>query len=331
MRRALSGFLLLLSCARAPEPRASEPAPAALPRPTPRAPVEAPVASVAPASPPEETLGVADRGVYSDLDGRLQLPLPSAAALVGLVDERHALLVVYADGWPEKVYPLGGPSVLETRGVKLALRAGDHAELAPRALSVEKLPAGKVAPPGDHDQDGIPDPLDVLIGAHKALLDAADYSDAYFTLKYPNGDPPRNRGACVDVIVRAVRNAGIDLQAAIIEDERANAGLYGVKRPDPNIDHRRVRNAIVYFKRHWSPQSLELDDRSDPLRTGDVVFLDTFASRPGPDHVGVVTQAKGASGHRLVVNLWTFGYKTQAMDLLGSVPVTHRFRFPSKG
>jgi uncharacterized protein YijF (DUF1287 family) len=192
------------------------------------------------------------------------------------------------------------------------------------------LAAGEVAPPGDEDRDGIPDPLDILIGAHKAALDAASYDDAYFSIGFPNGDPPRDRGACVDVIVRAVRNAGVDIQSGVIEDERAAPNVYGVTRPDPNIDHRRVRNVIIYFKRHWIEKSARVDDPDDPLRPGDVVFLDTFANKPGPEHVGIVTQTKGDSGYPTLINLWTFGYKTQAMDLLGSVPVTHRFRFPSR-
>jgi len=91
-----------------------------------------------------------------------------------------------------------------------------------------------------------------------------------------------------------------------------------------------VRNAIVYFGRHWDQRSSALSDVEDPLRPGDVVFLDTFPNRPGPDHVGILAQATGKSGHPLVINLWTFGYETQAMDLLEFVPVTHRFRFPSR-
>ncbi len=329
MQRQVAWGLVLLGCARAPEapPREpAEPAPLAAVAPT-----LTPALRAEPPAPAEASLGVADRGVYSDLDAELQLPAPRAdVELTGLIDERRGLLVVYAEGWPHKVYPLGGGAVLERGGERVSLRPGDRSELGSRRIALRRLGSGEVAPPGDHDQDGIPDPLDVLIGAHKTVLDAADYDDAYFTLKYPNGDPPRKRGACVDVIVRAVRNAGVDLQSAVIEDERANPALYGVTRPDPSIDHRRVRNAIVFFKRHWDTRALALDDPRDPLRPGDVVFLDTFANRPGPDHVGVVTQTKGRSGHPLLINLWTFGYKTQPMDLLGSVPATHRFRFPSK-
>lgn len=280
---------------------------------------------------PEPALGVEDRGVFPDLDARVQLPAPPAGkVLSAIVDERHQLLVVYVDAWPYKVYPLGGEAELTVGKFSLAMRAGDRAELVGAELGLRRLGSSEAAPPGDFDGDGIPDPLDVLIGAHKTVLDGAEYDDGYFSLKYPNGDPPRSRGACVDVIVRAVRNAGVDLQAGVISDERAVPELYGVKHPDPSIDHRRVKNAITYFKRHWVPHSRELADVNDPIRPGDVVFLDTFPSRPGPDHVGIVSQESGSSGYPLVINLWTFGYKTQAMDLLESVPVTHRFRFPSR-
>jgi uncharacterized protein YijF (DUF1287 family) len=318
-RWALVTVLALTAACSRSEPPA---APRALAR------IEKP-AQPPPASAPAETsLGVHDRGIYPDLDALLELPPPDARQKLGaVIDPRHALLVVYADDWPVKVYPLGGSAELTVSSEKLALRPGDRAELAPRLSGVlaRRLGNGEVAPPGDADDDGIPDPLDVLLGAHKAVLGGASYDDAYFSLSYPMGDPPRDKGACVDVIVRAVRNAGVDLQAGVIEDERRA----GASHVDPNIDHRRVKNAIGYFERHWNAHSTAVDDSNDPLRPGDVVFLDTFANRPGPDHVGIVSERTGRSGHPLVINLWTFGYKTQAMDLLGFVPVTHRFRFPS--
>jgi uncharacterized protein YijF (DUF1287 family) len=280
-----------------------------------------------PASSPAETaLGVVDRGVYGDLDARVQLALPSETKpLTGIVDTRHSLLVVYADGWPLKVYPLGNGATLEAR-----LRPGDRTELAGRVSQSRELRAGEAPPPGDHDGDGIPDPLDVLIGARKTVLDGASYSDAYFTLGYPNGDPPRDKGACVDVVIRAARNAGIDIQSALFEDARSAPSVYGLQKPDRNIDHRRVRSAIVYFQRHWEPHDKRFDDPNDPVRPGDVIFLDTFENKPGPDHVGVASETRGESGHPTLINLWTFGYTTREMDLLGSWPVTHRFRFPSK-
>ncbi len=283
---------------------------------------------IPPGAPPEPRLGVRDKGVYSDLDDRVQLGLPKGESkLDALVDPAHSLLVVYSNGWPSKVYPLGlgSDEALEKR-----LRPGDSAELSGRIGNLRTLAKGEVAPPGDRDGDGIPDPLDLLIGAQKTVLAGASYDDGYFVLGYPNGDPPRDKGACVDVVVRAARNAGIDIQSALFEDARAQPSAYGVARPDPNIDHRRVRSAIVYFRRHWDAKSADIDDDKDPIRPGDVIFLDTFPNRPGPDHVGIATNIQGKSGHPLLINLWTFGYKTQPMDLLGSIPATDRFRFPTR-
>jgi uncharacterized protein YijF (DUF1287 family) len=134
----------------------------------------------------------------------------------------------------------------------------------------------------------------------------------------------------VDVIVRAVRNAGLDLQSEVFTDIRGAASAYGKARPDPNIDHRRVKTVLIYFRRHWRAHSPALDDPNDPLRVGDVVLFDTFPNRPGPDHIGIVSELKGESGKPLVINNWTFGTTTRPMDLFGSVPVTHRFRFPSR-
>jgi uncharacterized protein YijF (DUF1287 family) len=340
LRTALAGCALVLSALACAPARESLDAPRPQTGRTAEKPAAAPLWAPAPAAVPDESkraaeraLGVTDRGVYADLDDKLQLPPPGARAkLSALVDAPRSLLIVYADGWPHKIYPLKGSSRLSIGPVELALRPGDRNELAGRIEpgAVRHLRAGEAAAPGDHDGDGIPDPLDILLGAHKTVLDAASYTDAYFTLGYPNGDPPRDKGACVDVIVRAVRNSGVDLQRAVIEDERAASASYGITRPDPNIDHRRVRNVIVYFRRHWTDKSVSLDDASDPYLPGDVVFLDTFPNRPGPDHVGIVSQERGESGHPLLINLWTFGHKTKAMDLLGSWPVTHRFRFPSK-
>jgi hypothetical protein len=134
----------------------------------------------------------------------------------------------------------------------------------------------------------------------------------------------------VDVVVRAMRNAGIDLQSAVHDDVRSAPAVYGIARPDSNIDHRRVRTVIKYFVRHFEAHTTAIDDPSDPIAPGDIVFFDTFPSRPGPDHLGVVTRSLGKSDKPLVINNWTTGYATKKMDLLSFVPVTHRFRLVSR-
>lgn len=305
-------------------------------------------ASAQPAGRSETALGVADRGIFGDLDARLQLPAPAAVHQTGrpspetvsaVLDRGKGILVVEVGGWPVKVYPVnaagaGAPWRLGEH--VLALRAGDRAELegllgAQAVRAVDSMtPAPAASRFADRDGDGIPDPLDVLLGAKKTVLNADAYTGGYVRLSYPMGDVPRTLGVCTDVIVRAVRNAGLDLQRELHEDIRRAPRAYPMVkgRGDPNIDHRRVKTLLPYFVRHWQRRSIALDDAADPLRPGDVVLMDTFPSRTGPDHIGIVSDLLGPSGKPLIINNWTDGTVTAEMDLLPFVPITHRFRIP---
>jgi uncharacterized protein YijF (DUF1287 family) len=280
-------------------------------------------------------LGVADLGIFADLDARLELALPPtipSAEAHAIVDRAHRLVVVYRGPHPVKVYPIGGPAPLrlgEDGAISVGVRDPDARELLPllRGRPARELGPEEVMPPGDRDGDGIPDPLDVLIGAKKVVLNAASYGGDYIAIRYPGGDVPRDMGVCTDVVVRALRNAGIDLQKELHEDIlRAPRAYPMVKRPDPNIDQRRVATLLPWFKRHWTAHGTNPAAVNDPFLPGDVVFLDTFPSRDGPDHVGIVSDTIGPSGLPLVVNNWTDGYHESEMDLLGSVPVLYRFR-----
>ncbi|HTV18739.1 MAG TPA: DUF1287 domain-containing protein [Polyangiaceae bacterium] len=287
---------------------------------------------------PETALGVRDRGIFSDLDARVQLALPArldAGRVHALFDGARQLLVLYDGDEPIKVYPVLAssvapePALLELGSQRLALRAGDDAELAPLLDShrVQAAAPNVAAPPVDTDGDGIPDPLDVLIGARKTALNADRYDGRYETIGYPLGDVPRSIGVCTDVVIRALRNAGIDLQRDVHDDiVRAPQAYPSVSRPNTNIDHRRVKSLLPYFQRHFEAHTPNPTAR-DPYRPGDVVFMDTFRERNGAEHVGIVSDRRNADGVPLVINNWTDGTVTTDMDLLGhGVPVTHRFR-----
>ena len=298
----------------------------------PAAETEKPPAPAAPAH-PESCLGVPDKGVFGDLDDKVQLSLPAARPeqVTARIDRKHALLVVSIDDYPRKVYPLSGTATLQVGKYELALRPGDRDELRP-VLTESRMTEG--APARDRDKDGIPDPLDILIGAKKTVLNADAYTSeaqGYIKLAYPGGDVDRKMGVCTDVVIRSVRNAGLDLQKELHEDIKKRRRAFPMikKGPDANIDQRRVGTLLPYFKAHWSQRSAKLDDPKDPLRPGDIILMDTFPNKSGPDHIGIISDQHGESGLPLVINNWTNGTVTSEMDLLGFVPVLYRFRMPT--
>ncbi|MBI5478959.1 MAG: DUF1287 domain-containing protein [Deltaproteobacteria bacterium] len=261
--------------------------------------------------------------------------------LITAAQAEAIVAAVQAGRQPPQTTPLGGSIRIHGGGVGrhwtagcVALRDPDVSELyrfVGVGTRVRVLAARHARLPDDRDGDGIPDLADVAIGAKKTALNADAYTEGYFRMAFPGGDLPRHKGVCTDVIVRALRNAGFDLQALQQQDVRARRRAYPwITRPDGNIDHRRVRNLAVYFARHFRARSTGLDAATllDWL-PGDIVLLDTFPSKPGPDHIGIVSDTLGASGLPLVVNSWTVGARTGEMDLLAFVPVTHRFRVPA--
>jgi uncharacterized protein YijF (DUF1287 family) len=321
---------------------------AADPAPSPGRPTVAP----APPRPPaEQRLGVADRGIWPDLDAQVQLELPQVEAkrVAGRVDRDHGVLVVSIDGFPRKVYPLTGSGMLDIGDRKpdgrrarstpggsaehdraLALRPGDREELR-TVLAPERVTEGPSA--HDRDGDGIPDALDVFVGAKKELLNHEAYTQGaldYIGMRYPMGDVPRDIGVCTDVVIRAVRNAGHDLQQQLHDDIRRARSAYPMVKGtgDTSIDQRRVGTLLPYFKRHWETHSVKLGDPDDPWLPGDVIFMDTYPDRAGPDHVGIVSDRLDDDGLPLIINNWSIGLVVSEMDLLTFVPVLYRFRLP---
>jgi uncharacterized protein YijF (DUF1287 family) len=269
-----------------------------------------------------------DRGVYSQLDARVQVALPSWISATGLdvrVDRARRLLTVLRGDDALKTY-LIAPTCDAPTVACLGVAEADRAELTRLARPDGRLPLAPASPaPADTDGDGIPDAVDILIGAKKAVLLATPYVETSRKLPYPGGDMPTDEGVCTDVVVRALRNAGIDLQRAIFEDAGRAPGAYpAIARRNPSIDHRRVRNVQPYLERHFRKVA------TGALLPGDVVLLDTFPTRKGIEHIGIVSDRLGASGRPLIINAWTEGYRTAEMDLLGFVAAPAAYRAPPR-
>ena len=274
--------------------------------------------------------GLPDRGVFPSLDGSVETTPPSWVTTDGarlVADRARGVLTLILTGEPVKAYPIRPTCANDTLDC-LGLRPSDRAELrATLRLPDRGLPPPSPTTPAafrDTDGDGVADAVDILLGAKKTVLLASAYKETAPKLTYPGGDVPRELGVCTDVIVRALRNAGVDLQKEVFEDAgRAPAAYPGISKRNPNIDHRRVRNLATYFQRHWRTVQ-----QPRALLPGDVILLDTFPGRAGADHIGIVSDRLGKSGLPLIINAWTDGYVTQEMDLLGFVPMTGAYRAP---
>jgi uncharacterized protein len=129
----------------------------------------------------------------------------------------------------------------------------------------------------------------LLDSANGQLEITKNYSQNYFVIPYPNGDVPAETGACTDVVIRAFRNAGVDLQKEVHEDMKRNFALYPAKwnlsEPDTNIDHRRVPNLQTFFTR--KEKSLAITQKTEDYLPGDVVAWDLDGK--GMTHIGIVS------------------------------------------
>lgn len=154
------------------------------------------------------------------------------------------------------------------------------------------------------------------------------YDPAYTVLPYPRGDVPADRGVCTDVVIRALRGSGLDLQQAVHEDMRAHFDAYprhwGLRAPDRSIDHRRVPNLQRWFERQRWQQAVGLDARG--YRAGDLVTWTVQGRLP---HIGIVSDRVGVDGTPLVLH--NIGAGTREENVLFAYPITGHYRPPQLG
>jgi uncharacterized protein len=127
-----------------------------------------------------------------------------------------------------------------------------------------------------------------------------DYDPTYFSIDYPNGDVPADKGVCTDVIIRAYRKLGIDLQKEVHEDIKANftnyPKIWGLSRADRNIDHRRVPNLMVFFTRHGVVKPIT--NNAADFVPGDIVCWNLGGA---VTHIGLVINKKSTDGERYLI------------------------------
>lgn len=167
----------------------------------------------------------------------------------------------------------------------------------------------------------------------KLLVDAAiertlhsvRYDGSYRAIDYPMGDVPDSIGVCTDLIIRAYRALGIDLQRKVHEDMLGAFSeypqLWGQTSPDHNIDHRRVLNLRVFFRRNG--EELEITRSPGDYREGDIV---TWLLPGSMHHIGIVLERRSADqGRPLVVH--NIGRGPEIEDILFEYSITGHYRY----
>ena len=185
--------------------------------------------------------------------------------------------------------------------------------------------------PATHEK---PKLVEIESPAIKKLLESAieqttltkSYDPAYTVLAYPNGDVPMEKGVCTDVIIRAFRRAGVDLQKEVHEDMAGNFAAYpkkwSLRKPDSNIDHRRVPNLQTFFARR--KKSLPITDRAENFKPGDVVAWDLNGK--GLTHIGIVSTFYSETTKRYSI-IHNIGGGTRLEDVVFNWKIIGHYRY----
>jgi len=193
---------------------------------------------------------------------------------------------------------------------------------------------------GDDDRAAVPPRLNVaqetspasppIVSAARAQVGKTTiYDSSYIRLDYPGGDVPIERGVCTDVVIRALRDAlDMDLQKLVHEDMKAAflryPNIWGLKRPDPNIDHRRVPNLQCYLQRKGC--SITVTREKGDYMPGDLV---TCTVPPNQPHMMIVSDRKTREGIPFVIH--NIGGGTKEENRLFEFPLTGHYRIRTEG
>lgn len=164
------------------------------------------------------------------------------------------------------------------------------------------------------------EPKKLVMDARQQIGKTLYYDPAYTALNYPMGDVSLVKGVCTDVIIRALRLQGIDLQQRIHEDMKRNFTAYpkkwGLKTTDRNIDHRRVPNIMTYFKRQ------NYTVKNQQYLAGDIV---TWDLGKGLVHIGILSDRKAVGSNTPLV-IHNIGKGTEENNILHQFKIIGHYR-----
>lgn len=179
-------------------------------------------------------------------------------------------------------------------------------------LGIAAVTAAAAAPPA------------LVSAARKQTTSRVTYDGAYVRIAYPMGDVPADRGVCTDVIIRAFRAIDIDLQALVHEDMRTNFAVYprlwGLSRPDTNIDHRRVPNLQKFLERAGA--KIGATQHGSDYLAGDLVTWMLPGNLP---HIGIVSDRRLPGGRPLIIH--NIGAGPVEDDILFAYAITGHYRY----
>jgi len=151
------------------------------------------------------------------------------------------------------------------------------------------------------------------------------YDPTYFTIAYPDGDVPADKGVCTDVIIRTYRKLGIDLQKIVHDDMKAHfekyPKLWGLKKTDTNIDHRRVPNLMTFFSRFGTVKPISNNPKD--YAPGDIVAWDLGN---GLTHIGIISDQKSNAGNQYLV-VHNIGRGQELSDCLFSFKIIGHYSY----
>ncbi len=199
-----------------------------------------------------------------------------------------------------------------------------------RLFLIGAVVIGAFADPAAAQDSGSTSPAAaILAGARAEAEKKTPYIMNYEVITYPGGDVEEGTGVCTDLVVRAFRHAGIDLQKAVYEDRKARPAAYpqiwDKKAIDRNIDHRRCPNLVAWLKKHAETMTTETDaDSLDEWLPGDVVFY-VHKGATHPWHVGIVSDRRDSDAMPFIIDSYP-PHTSESHRLDALEPIHSHFR-----